>query len=220
MQHFLADIMPGFVVWMLLFALTAKREINVYALNCEIVSWKSPPYVYDDKILSNLKNSTNSILYVFAKLAKYEHCKCNLTFMPQYKNYADFMAYVNGNGSQSYSNKSLRVFMPAYQRSILTHPYRFRHVGFVKSPGMTLVGNGFFRSKLYQLTVNGFQHAETFMIVNAFFMLDFGIIIWLCVSTKDLHAQFWSNLLYVYVLYQGLLQIIYERMDEVIVKCY
>lgn len=153
----------------------------VSALDCEIISWKSPPYVYDDEIFLHLHNTTNKILQHFIGAIKHQ-CFCNMTFTSKFRDYAAFMSYVNGESSDTFNNKTLRIFMPTYKTSVISKPYLFGHVGFVKSPGMTLVSNGFFKSKLYQLAVYGSRNAVTFLIIMIFFMIDVGIIIWICVS--------------------------------------
>ena len=147
--------------------------------------------MYDDRILFNEHNTTNGILQYFIGFTKYK-CFCNVTFAPMLENYAEFISYVDNDGSglAIYDNKTLRIFMPAYKASVIAKPYLFDHVGLVKSPGMTLVGNGFFKSKLYQLAVNGSRNAFTFTIIMLFCMTDVAIIIWICVSVHLCHSFF------------------------------
>ena len=172
---------------------------SLSALDCEIITWKSPPYVYDDEIILNFHNTTNKILQYFLGTMKYQ-CFCNATFVLNFKDYAAFMSYVNGEDSDNYNNKTLRLFMPAYKTSVMSKPYLFDHVGLVKSPGMTLVSNGFFKSKLYQLAVYGSRNAVTFLIIMIFFMIDVGIIIWIFVSihkNKSISMDFLPSIIIV-----------------------
>ena len=159
----------------------AEWHSSVCALDCEVVSWKSPPYMHDDGVPANVSSGTMPIVEYFIGAAR-KKCLCNLTFLPMMKDYATFMSYVNGEGPHTYRNNSLRIFMPAYKTSVIPKQYLFGHVGIVKSPGMTLVGNGFFKSKLYQLAVTGSRNAATFFIIMILAMIDVGIIIWICVS--------------------------------------
>ena len=173
--------MSTLFVLMLCFLALAERHSPVCALDCEIVSWKSPPYIYNEGISANVSNETKGIVEYFVGAAR-KKCFCNLTFMPMMKDYATFMSYVNGDGPYTFRKSSLRIFLPAYKTSVIPKQYFFGHVGIVKSPGMTLVGNGFFKSKLYQLAVTGSRNAATFFIIMILAMIDVGIIIWICVS--------------------------------------
>ena len=159
----------------------AEWHSSVFALDCEVVSWKSPPYMSEDGVSANVSSGTMPIVEYFIGAVR-KKCFCNLTFLPMMKDYATFMSYVNGEGPHTYRKNSLRIFMPAYKTSVIPKQYLFGHVGIVKSPGMTLVGNGFFKSKLYQLAVTGSRNAATFFVIMILAMIDVGIIIWICVS--------------------------------------
>lgn len=176
--------------FVVLFFAICQHDDLAKAINVEIIAWRSPPYAYDDDILQKTENITNHMLHTLTGVARYA-CYCrNLSLSIKFQSYADFMAHLDGINKGDLGNETFQIFLPAYKDSVVSKPYLFGHVGIVKSPGMTLVGNGFFKSKLYQLAVIGFKNVRTFLVIMVMIMIDIGIIIWICVCIFIIEFQF------------------------------
>lgn len=171
-----------------------QRGANVFALDLEIVTWDSPPYVHHDDTFQTSPTLRNGLLDSILAVAKYGCKVSNVSFATKLKDYATFISHVDNISREADASDTIKIFLPAYQNSIFSRPYAFGHVGIVNSPGMTLVGNSFFKSMLYQLVFIGFKNARMFLITMVLFMIDIGIIIWICVSLLvclflSFHAQ-------------------------------
>ena len=149
----------------------------VSSLQVELVWWHSPPYIY--------KNSTEhdySIFTAFKRTSEYGCHVSSFSYGPKFQSYAEFINHVNKVDNETTKKDKLRLFLPAYQNSITNRKYLFGEIGLVKSPGMTLVANRILKSRLYTLAVKGFENAKAFLVIMVLFMIDFGIVIWICVS--------------------------------------